>query len=239
MLTERVSELNIPLMATYWSRQFAQQNWMLSGGFGEPVFNYLYHDYITTIAAAMVQGQGINHPGYMLRRAVIADSLCRGLILGPFDSDISVHPPGQWQANISSLFFNVSQAYVPYREYVSLGQLIRPPSCGNCSVVSTFMFLGSADSPTQIDINISSVRLGGFQAGGAIAVFAINILDQATTVTLDLSLYQQPRYLNGTLSITLATLDGSVVGSIGQVTQVTVTLPAISGRVFLIDSVAG
>jgi hypothetical protein len=203
-------------------------------GFGEPVFNYLYHDYITTIAAAMVQGQGIGQPGYMLRRAAIGDSLCRGLILGPFDSDVAVHPPGQWQANLSSLFFNVSQAYAPYSEYVSFGQLVRPPSCGNCSVVATHMYWGSDSNPKQLDINTSSVRLGAFQADQAIAVFAINILDSATTVTLDLGLYQQQHYLNGSVSVTLATLEGKVLHDIGGGPRVTVTIPATNGRVMLL-----
>eukprot|EP00045_Choanoeca_perplexa_P011430 m.121213 g.121213 ORF g.121213 m.121213 type:complete len:241 (-) comp15631_c0_seq5:84-806(-) len=192
------------------------------------------HEQIPTIAAAMMQGQGLGHPDYMLRRAAIADSLCRGLIFGPFDSDIMVETTvGTWQANLSTLFFNLTQAYVPYSEQLAFGKLIRPPQCLNCSIVHTYMYWYPAANPTRLDINTSSVRLGSFQVNDTIAAFAINIMNRATIVSLDLGLYSLPRYLNGNFEVTVQSLTGQLIASLGQTTQVVIELPAVNGLVLL------
>eukprot|EP00730_Choanoeca_flexa_P001157 TRINITY_DN10507_c0_g1_i3.p1 TRINITY_DN10507_c0_g1~~TRINITY_DN10507_c0_g1_i3.p1 ORF type:complete len:759 (+),score=181.62 TRINITY_DN10507_c0_g1_i3:321-2279(+) len=232
MLTERVSELSVPLLATFWSRQFAQQDWMVYDGYGEPIFNYLYHDYITTIAAAMVQGQGDGQPGYMLRRAVIADSLTRGMIMGPFDHDVSLTPTTAWQANLSTLFFNLTRAYVAHSAYVSLGQMVRPPACSNCSVVQTYLYRGEK----KVDVNTSGVRLGAFKSNDTIGVVMVNIMNEDTTVLVDLNLYTEPRYLGKPdLNVTIMTLDGVRRQTTATQAKIAVFVPATDGAVLVVE----
>eukprot|EP00730_Choanoeca_flexa_P001156 TRINITY_DN10507_c0_g1_i1.p1 TRINITY_DN10507_c0_g1~~TRINITY_DN10507_c0_g1_i1.p1 ORF type:complete len:268 (+),score=51.71 TRINITY_DN10507_c0_g1_i1:426-1229(+) len=210
----------------------AQQDWMVYDGYGEPIFNYLYHDYITTIAAAMVQGQGDGQPGYMLRRAVIADSLTRGMIMGPFDHDVSLTPTTAWQANLSTLFFNLTRAYVAHSAYVSLGQMVRPPACSNCSVVQTYLYRGEK----KVDVNTSGVRLGAFKSNDTIGVVMVNIMNEDTTVLVDLNLYTEPRYLGKPdLNVTIMTLDGVRRQTTATQAKIAVFVPATDGAVLVVE----
>ncbi len=89
LFVENCGETIIPVMATYWSRQFGVVDHGVTGGRSVGLFSYLYHEYVTAIGAAMVQGQGPHaargSPG--LRCQALANNLARGLIPCPFDND--------------------------------------------------------------------------------------------------------------------------------------------------------
>lgn len=47
LLSEQTSELAIPYMGTFWSRQFSQVNFPVFNAHSAGIFSYLYHEYIT------------------------------------------------------------------------------------------------------------------------------------------------------------------------------------------------
>ncbi|EDQ88515.1 uncharacterized protein MONBRDRAFT_26277 [Monosiga brevicollis MX1] len=197
IMTEQVSELTIPLMATYWSRQFAQQHYFFFRGYGEPIFNFLYHEFVTTIGAAEVQGQGevAQYRSVVLRRAVIGDCVARGMLQGPFDSDVSLAPvPGSFSQNISMLFFNISATYSHYAEYVTLGQMVRPPISRNpVDLTTTLVWKRGNGSFVREAVNTSALRLGAFMAPeGTVGILIVNIDDVTHSVTLDITQTWKP-----------------------------------------------
>ncbi len=110
--TEQTSELSIPYMGTYWSRQFAVTSYPSWGFNGIGLFSYLYHEYVPAMSAALVQGQG---PGgvpeesdYPMRVTALANGLTRGTALVPFDHDVELSPPAAdpWRGNISAAYFS-------------------------------------------------------------------------------------------------------------------------------------
>lgn len=131
LLMENVSELAIPYMATYWSRQFGEVDHGGVGARGIGLFSYLYHEYVTAIGAACVQGQGLlgTLPSAELRCHVLANNLTRGLIPGPFLHDVPLEAGKDgWKAQVSQAYLAFCKPYKSFPEYLLLGETLRPPA---------------------------------------------------------------------------------------------------------------
>lgn len=175
--------------------RFAQYDY---GGFNtrpRGVFSYIYHDYITAIGAAMVQGQGAHgtEPGYHVGRAVAADTITRGLLPGPFGSDMSANASSAYWRNVSALFFAVTPSVAAFPQFLTLGQERPPLTCagGACPTVPSYFYRGQPAKPVRVAVNVTAVRIGSFLAPGpeprALGSVMINILDTPQSVALDLS----------------------------------------------------
>jgi len=199
---ENTSELAIPYMATYWSRQFR-------GGFREDLptppgveqsvglFSYLYHEYTTAIGAACVQGQGDKgrQPSAEVRCFILSNNLCRGLIPGPFARHVPLDPADDWQKTVARAFFSYCQPYARFPEYLVLGETIRPPTI-QCAEAQGWVPLEAkhVKAHTIGDINhknmtatlrFPAVNVGSFKAAdGSIGTVLANTTDQEQSATL-------------------------------------------------------
>ncbi len=129
LFVENCGEMIIPVMSTYWSRQFGVLD---SGSDGEgPVglFSYLYHEYVTAMGAAMVQGQGPlgSRVSAGLRCQALAHNVTRGLIPCPFAHHVKLDPVDKWEDQVSTAFFAYCQPFASFPEYLLLGETLHPP----------------------------------------------------------------------------------------------------------------
>ncbi|MBN2310224.1 MAG: hypothetical protein JXR94_14715 [Candidatus Hydrogenedentes bacterium] len=138
LFLENVSELAIPCMATYWSRQFGEVDVGVRNGRGVGLFSYLYHEYVTAIGAACVQGQGQRgiRPSAGLRCRVLANNLTRGLIPGPFMHEVPLDTDKEWEGLVSRAYFAFCKPYAHFPEYLLLGETLPPipVECGETEV---------------------------------------------------------------------------------------------------------
>ncbi len=134
LLTENCGEMIIPVMATYWSRQFGVIDSGSSGEGAVGLFSYLYHDYVTALGAAVVQGQGpqgaLGSAG--LRCQALAHNLSRGLIPCPFGNDVPLETADARKGQIARAFFAFCEPFGSFPEYLILGETLHPPKilCG-------------------------------------------------------------------------------------------------------------
>jgi len=190
---EDTCELAIPYMATYWSRQF-------KGGFDEdmpPVndypnsvglFSYLYHEYVTAIGAACVQGQGDKRirPPAEVRSFILSNNLCRGLVPGPFARDVPIDPKDDWQKKVSSAHFSYCQPYAHFPEYLVLGEAVPPPivKCARVTVDvpnTTPARTGGKQParPQTPQVRFAAVNAGSFRsADGSVGTVLANTTDE-------------------------------------------------------------
>jgi hypothetical protein len=131
---ENCGEMIIPVMATYWSRQFGVVDHGVRGGRAVGLFSYLYHEYVTAIGAAVVQGQGPQGatPSAGLRCQAQANNLVRGLIPCPFASDVPLETKDPRKAQIARSFFAFCEPFGSFPEFLVLGETLPPPAvtCG-------------------------------------------------------------------------------------------------------------
>jgi hypothetical protein len=129
LFTENCGEMIIPVMATYWSRQFGVLDHGSDGEGPVGLFSYLYHEYVTAIGAAVVQGQGpqgaLVSPG--LRCQAFANNLARGLIPCPFSHDVPLEPGTERQAQTARAFFAFCEPFGCFPEFLTLGETLHPP----------------------------------------------------------------------------------------------------------------
>lgn len=129
LLTENCGEMLIPVMASFWSRQFGVVDHATPGDENVGLFSYLYHEYVTAIAAAMVQGQGpreaVPSPG--LRAQAMAHALVRGLIPCPFALLVPTEGPAGRRPPMAEAFIGLAPAYGRFPEFLLLGETLRPP----------------------------------------------------------------------------------------------------------------
>ncbi|MCC6353442.1 MAG: hypothetical protein IT577_06125 [Verrucomicrobiae bacterium] len=197
LFMENESDLAVPLMATYWSRQFGEVDIAgVPGSRGIGLFSYIYHDYVTAIGAACVQGQGAQgtNPDALLRCRVLANNLTRGLIPGPFMNLVPLDPGDDpYRRASSAAFFSVCRPYPRVPEYLLRGRCI-PPVEVDCEEVETWYFrrrLGAeeAKDPAKRDdakerVKIESVTAGAFAAAnGSEAHFIVNGTPDARRAT--------------------------------------------------------
>ena len=133
LLVENCGEMIIQVMATYWSRQFGVLDHGSSGEGPIGLFSYLYHEYVTAIGAAMVQGQGpkgaMGSPG--LRCQALAHNVTRGLIPCPFARHVPLKAKDNWTKEVSAAYFAYCRAFAAFPEYLIMGETLHPPKV-NC-----------------------------------------------------------------------------------------------------------
>ncbi|NOY79859.1 MAG: hypothetical protein GXP31_02520 [Kiritimatiellaeota bacterium] len=186
LFLENVSELAVPYMSTYWSRQFGVIDVGATGGRGIGLFSYLYHEYVTAIGAALVQGQGARGvgPDPGVRRYAFANNLVRGLIPGPFMHFVPLAGGAPWQRDIASAYFSYCRPYRHFPEYLLLGKTIPPPAV-ECAAVKLYFYRrdGKNGKPlkkggipvSRIPLSLPAVTAGAFEAAdGSVGVFLVN-----------------------------------------------------------------
>ena len=197
LFLENVSELAIPQMATYWSRQFGEVDCGATGGRGVGLFSYLYHEYVTAIGAACVQGQGQlgTRPHPWLRCRVLANNLTRGLIPGPFIHEVPLEGGDAWTKTVAEAYFAFCKPYRHFPEYLLLGKTVRPLPVRSKEVEVWFWRRSRDGKPlreggppvAKVPIKLPAVTAGAFAAAdGTVACFVVNTTPepQEATVTL-------------------------------------------------------
>ncbi len=177
LFVENCSELAIPYMATYWSRQFAELDYGATGARGIGLFSYLYHDYVTAIGAACVQGQGTQgRPDARLRCKVLANNLTRGLIPGPFLHDVPLEPGSDWHRQVSAAYFAFCRPYARFPEYLVLGRTVRPPTL-RCETQQVPVGEG--------ELRLDTVTAGSFRAAdGSVGTVLVNTTPEPRQVSV-------------------------------------------------------
>lgn len=239
LFMENVSELAIPVMSTYWSRQFGEIDVGASSARGVGLFSYLYHEYVTAIGAACVQGQGQlgTRPDALLRCRILANNLTRGLIPGPFMHDVPIkglavwQKVGKWQATISQAYRSFCRPYKHFPEYLILGRTMRPPTI-ECDQVETFFWRRDPKGKpckhgppvSKRSLTLAAVTAGTFQAqDGTRATFVVNPTPAERQATVRLS---------APAEVTIFTPDRQEL-SRHSAQEIRLTLPPFGIRVFL------
>ncbi|MCX6911367.1 MAG: DUF6259 domain-containing protein [Verrucomicrobia bacterium] len=199
LLMENVSELAIPYMATYWSRQFGEVDHGATGARGVGLFSYLYHEYVTAIGAACVQGQGpLGVRGSAeLRCHVLANNLTRGLIPGPFIQDVPLEPTNdKWKAPVAEAYFSFCKPYARFPEYLLLGETRRPPQV-ECADHEVWFYRQDSRGQSlksggpkvvKATLRLPVVTAGSFAAAdGSVGTVIVNATSQAQTATVRLN----------------------------------------------------
>ncbi|MBN1342118.1 MAG: hypothetical protein JXQ73_05535 [Phycisphaerae bacterium] len=198
LFLENTSELAIPVMSTYWSRQFGEVDHGVTGARGIGLFSYLYHEYVTAIGAACVQGQGAQgtRPHCGLRCRALANNLVRGLIPGPFHHDVPLETNDPWRDPVARAYFSYCKPYARFPEYLLLGQACPPPAV-TCETTDVWFYRydskGKALRPGQpkvskIPLVLPAVIAGSFIAADkSVGTVIVNTTDadQQATATLD------------------------------------------------------
>lgn len=199
LFMENVSEVAIPYMATYWSRQFGEVDHGATGARGVGLFSYLYHEYVTAIGAACVQGQGPlgTRASAELRCHVLANNLTRGLIPGPFIQDVPLEPvKDKWKAQVAQAYFAFCKPYRHFAEYLLLGETRRPPAI-ECAAQDAWFWRQDARGLPQktggpklvkATITVPCVTAGSFAAAdGSVGTVIINSTPQPQQATVRLT----------------------------------------------------
>lgn len=199
LFLENVSELAIPYMATYWSRQFGEVDVGCADARGIGLFSYLYHEYVTAIGAACVQGQGElgSQPPAELRAFVLSNNLVRGLIPGPFMHHVPLSGGSTWSRHVATAYCAYSRPYAHFAEYLILGCARRPPPL-DCATFDTYLWRRDAVRGTprrengvpvvQIPVTLPTVNVGAFEAkDGSVAAFVVNSTAEAQDAAVHLS----------------------------------------------------
>jgi hypothetical protein len=199
LFMENVSELAIPYMATYWSRQFGQMDVGSANAQGIGLFSYLYHDYVTMIGAACVQGQGQlgTRGDVLLRCRVLANNLTRGLIPGPFMHDVPLGGGDPWRRTVGAAYRSFCQPYARFPQYLLLGKACRPPQVDGATIPTFYYRRDTAkgkplrpNTPPvrKIESTLAAVTVGSFMAAdGSVGTVVVNATDkpQSAVVHLD------------------------------------------------------
>lgn len=199
LFMENVSEVAIPYMATYWSRQFGEVDHGCVGARGVGLFSYLYHEYVTAIGAACVQGQGpLGVRGSAeLRCHVLANNLTRGLIPGPFIQDVPLEPVNdKWKSLVAEAYFAFCKPYARFPEYLLLGETRRPPPI-ECADHEVWFYRQDARGQSlkpggpkvvKATVKLPVVTAGSFAAAdGSVGIVIVNATPQAQTATVRLA----------------------------------------------------
>ena len=186
LLLENVSELAIPYMSTYWSRQFGELDHGASAARGVALFSYLYHEHVTCIGAACAQGQGQRgtRPSAGLRCFILANNLTRGLIPGPFMWDVPLDPGDSWHTEVAAAYFSYCKPYARFPEYLVLGITRRPPAI-RCANHEVRYWRGEARVDTAA--TLPAVTAGSFEAlDGSVGTIIVNTTSEAQDATVEL-----------------------------------------------------
>lgn len=184
---EQTSELAIQLSGTYWSRQFTVIDFPVFNARGIGLFSYLYHEYVTAMGAAVVQGQGLmgKQPDYLMRTTALANTLVRGLIAVPFAADVESNDTA-WHRNCSAAFFSYAAVPKYFKEWLVFGATIPPPEIASRNL-STWLWRGEAANPFHYNTTVPAVVAGAFANRGGnqgIVLASVSPTAQSATVTL-------------------------------------------------------
>lgn len=187
LMTEQPSELTIQLMGSYWSRQFAPFDypWPTTRSVG--LFSYLYHEYVTAIAAALSQGQGGmgTRPDYTVRAYAMARGLVKGLLPGPFASQVPLNPTDSWTQNTTAAMASYARAFAAFPEFLSVGRTLHPVSvvAGN-GPIHTWIY---NKIKQRVNVTVEAGLAGSFAnpKGDHGTVFA-SVVNRPVNATLDL-----------------------------------------------------
>lgn len=185
LFLENESELAIPYMSTYWSRQFGEINVGTGEARGVGLFSYLYHEYVTAIGAACVQYQGASGttPSADMRCYILSNNLLRGLIQGPFYGHIQLNPNNEWQAQVSEAYFSYCQPYSTFSEFLILGKTLHPIPV-ECDMFDTWLW---TSAETKRWLTLPTVSTSRFEApNGLIADFVVNATSDTQQATVAL-----------------------------------------------------
>lgn len=186
LMTGNCQEMIIPAMATFWSRQFGVADHGTPGGETVGLFSYLYHEYVTAIGAAVVQGQGPQRaqPSPGLRCQALAHNLVRGLIPCPFATDVPLTPSSPRQRPIADAFFSFCRPYAAFPEFLILGETLRPPAIECAWREETYLprpeqGQGATESARLVTVRLPCVLPGRFRSpDGSTATFLVNSTDR-------------------------------------------------------------
>ena len=180
LFLENVSELAIPYLATYWSRQFSVIDYGGAGLRSVGLFSYLYHDYVTAIGAACVQGQGPKgRPAAPMRVRALAYNLIRGLIPGPFMHDVQLDAQDPWHQAVTAGYLSYCRPYASFPQYLLLGRSRPPLQVASESVDVPYGEKGKLPLP--------AVEVGTYEAAdGSLGTVVVNATDQPQTATVTL-----------------------------------------------------
>lgn len=195
LFMENTSEIAIPYMATYWSRQFAEIHNYGGRNEGIALFSYLYHEYVTAIGAACVQGQG-EAPTKEMRGKILANNLVRGLIPGPFMSQVRLDGDDEWSKYVTPAYTAFCKPYRHYSEFLLRGRTLPPPVLTCEKVATTYSYKDPVNGKkrwknglplSSVDMDIDAVTAGAFAASdGRRLVVVVNAMgtEQKATVQL-------------------------------------------------------
>jgi hypothetical protein len=195
LFMENTSEVAIPYMCTYWSRQFAEVHNYGGRNEGIALFSYLYHEYVTAIGAACVQGQG-EAPTKEMRGRILANNLVRGLIPGPFIHQVPLESGKEWHQYVTRAYLAFCKPYRHFSQFLLRGRTLHPPKLTCARVTTAFHYVdhkngkkrwkhGKPLSPTKVDFD--AVGTGAFEAGdGRRLVLVVNATGSEQTATVEL-----------------------------------------------------
>ena len=198
LFLENTSELAIPWMSTYWSRQFGEVDHGAANARGIGLFSYLYHEYVTAIGAACVQGQGARgtRPSASLRCRVLANNLVRGLIPGPFMGDVPLETTDPWRTQVARAYFAYCRPYARFPEYLVLGRTCRPPVV-TCAAVNAHFYRANRDGApirpggpkvVKVPVTLPAVIAGSFAAAdGSVGTVIVNTTGESQAATIALA----------------------------------------------------
>ena len=186
LMMEQESELAIPYASSFWSRQFAVLDVTMWSARSAGIFSYLYHEYVTAIGAAEVQGQGSDsshNPTVAVRCRAFANSLVRGLLSVPFlsqlDSWNATHPPGSFGANISECFYTYSHMESTFAPLLFTGEAVPPPYVMSDRINTTIL------RPSGVHrIELPGVIAGSFASNGSVGTVLASGTTSAQNATL-------------------------------------------------------
>ncbi|MCC7491853.1 MAG: hypothetical protein IT204_05875 [Fimbriimonadaceae bacterium] len=222
LLIENVSEAAMPELATYWSRQFGEVNVGATGGRGLGLFSYLYHDRVTAIGAACVQGQGTlgRRPDALLRVRILANNLTRGLIPGPFLNDVALEASDPWRRLVSRAFVAFCRPYAPFAEYLLRGRCVPPPELAGESLETWYL-----DGEQRRTVRLAAVTAGSFATpDGRVGTVLVNASDQPQAVTVT---------RRGRGAVALCQADGSPAGALPVTGPLRLQLEPLGVRMLL------
>lgn len=234
LLTENCGEMIIPVMATFWSRQFGVADHATPGDETVGLFSYLYHEYVTAIAAAMVQGQGprtaVPSPG--LRAQAMAHALVRGLLPCPFATLVPMDPTPERRPPMSQAYLGFARAFAKFPEFLVLGETLRPPpvTCEHRQEYYTLRDSRPDRSTRRVWLQLPNVVAGRFRApNGAIATVLANPTEREQAVECEPHEVGRPARL--------CDADGQLLSEWKQLPpRCAVTLPPYSCRLIVVPS---
>ncbi len=234
LLTENCGEMLIPVMASFWSRQFGVVDHATPGDETVGLFSYLYHEYVTAIAAAMVQGQGPRNaaPSPGLRAQAMAHALVRGLIPCPFALLVPTEGPPERHPPMAKAFIGFAPAYGRFSEFLVLGETLRPPPlrCEQREEQYTVRDGQLGAGARRVKVSLPNVVAGRFRSpSGAIATVLANPTDTEQTAEVDPFEAGRPAKLYGG--------DGETVGEWSELpSRCAVKVPPYSCRLLVVSA---